>query len=87
MKPLPEQTRRILQSLPVICSAAVALTLGGATAMADDHHDHDGDCQRSTAEDFLRLAVRPIAIGHHGLGPDTGENPDLPLENTVDSVR
>jgi glycerophosphoryl diester phosphodiesterase len=31
--------------------------------------------------------VRPIAIGHHGVGPNTGADPTLPIENTVDSVR
>jgi glycerophosphoryl diester phosphodiesterase len=32
--------------------------------------------------------VRPIAIGHHGVGPYTPVlNPGLPIENTVDSVR
>lgn len=46
-----------------------------------------GNPLHSTAEDFLRLNVRPIAIGHHGVGPNTGENPGLPIENTVDSVR
>jgi glycerophosphoryl diester phosphodiesterase len=49
--------------------------------------DHDTEHKRSTAEDFLRLGVRPIAIGHHGVGPNQGENPELPIENTVDSVR
>ncbi len=87
MKPPPEQIKGTLQYLSVVCSATVALTLGGATAMAGDYADHDGDHQRSTAEDFLGLAVRPIAIGHHGLGPNTGENPALPLENTIDWVR
>ena len=52
-----------------------------AAAQNGDHPLH------STAEDFLRLEVRPIAIGHHGVGPNTGENPALPIENTVESVR
>jgi len=57
---------------------------GGPTpAAAQD----TGNPLHSTAEDFLRLGVRPIAIGHHGVGPNTGENPALPIENTVDSVR
>lgn len=44
--------------------------------------------QHSTALDFLSMPVRPIAIGHHGVGPYTpGTNPGLPIENTVDSVR
>jgi glycerophosphoryl diester phosphodiesterase len=57
---------------------------GGPTpAAAQD----TGNPYHSTAEDFLRLNVRPIAIGHHGVGPNSGENPALPIENTVDSVR
>jgi Glycerophosphoryl diester phosphodiesterase family len=43
--------------------------------------------QTSTAEDFLRVPVRPVAIGHHGVGPNLGGDPTIPLENTVDSVR
>jgi glycerophosphoryl diester phosphodiesterase len=31
--------------------------------------------------------VRPIAIGHHGVGPYPDGTPDLPTENTVDSAR
>jgi len=54
---------------------------------ADDGNgdkDHPG---HSTTEDFLQLSVGPIAIGHHGVGPNTGQNPAIPIENTVDSVR
>jgi glycerophosphoryl diester phosphodiesterase len=43
--------------------------------------------QTTTADDFLRVPVRPVAIGHHGLGPNLGGDPTIPLENTVDSVR
>ena len=49
--------------------------------------DDNGKNRHSVAEDFLRLGVRPIAIGHHGVGPNSGENPALPIENTVESVR
>jgi glycerophosphoryl diester phosphodiesterase len=58
---------------------------GGPTpAAAQD----TGNPLHSTAEDFLRLGVRPIAIGHHGVGPyNPATNPGLPIENTVDSVR
>jgi glycerophosphoryl diester phosphodiesterase len=56
-------------------------------AAAQDEPDNEGDNQHSTAEDFLRLGVRPIAIGHHGVGPNSGTNSALPIENTVDSVR
>src|SRR5215475_994182 len=68
---------------------ALSLNLCGGLARASDESGADNDKVRphSTAEDFLRLNVRPIAIGHHGVGPNRGENPALPIENTVDSVR
>jgi glycerophosphoryl diester phosphodiesterase len=62
----------------------LAFSLCGSIAVAGDENE---DHHHSTAEDFLRLGVRPIAIGHHGVGPNRGENPALPIENTVDSVR
>ncbi|PYX49749.1 MAG: hypothetical protein DMG76_36595 [Acidobacteria bacterium] len=65
----------------------LSLNLCGGLARASDEPDDDKDHPHSTAEDFLRSNVRPIAIGHHGVGPNTGENPALPIENTVDSVR
>ena len=58
---------------------------GGPTPAAAQE---PGTPLHSTAEDFLRLDVRPVAIGHHGVGPYTpSANPGLPVENTVDSVR
>ncbi len=70
-------------------AAAVILGLGlcGGLAVAGDEPENAEGNQRSTAKDFLRLEVRPIAIGHHGVGPYIGENPAVPIENTVDSVR
>src|SRR6266481_519807 len=68
-------------------AGALAFSLCGGIAVAGGEPDEDKDNKRSTAEDFLRLGVRPIAIGHHGVGPNRGENPSLPLENTVESVR
>ena len=76
-----------IKFLTLVCVAAVALSLRGGAALARDLHDKEGDHRRSTAEDFLQLDVRPIAFGHHGVGPNTGENPLLPIENTVASVR
>src|SRR5215471_19287020 len=67
--------------------AAIVLSLSGITAMAANEPDGDNDHKRSTAQDFLQLNVRPIAMGHHGVGPNTGQDPSLPIENTVDSVR
>jgi glycerophosphoryl diester phosphodiesterase len=66
---------------------ALCLSLCSGIAVAQDEPQGDEDDRRSTAEDFLRLKVRPIAIGHHGVGPNRGENPALPIENTVASVR
>src|SRR5215470_7928235 len=45
------------------------------------------DHPTTTAAEFLQVPVRPVAIGHHGVGPNLGENPNIPIENTVDSVR
>lgn len=73
--------------LSAVSVAALALSLSGTIAMAADEPDGDSDQKRSTAEDFLQLNVRPIAIGHHGVGPNTGQDPSLPIENTVDSIR
>jgi hypothetical protein len=70
-----------IQLLCMMLSATSVVTLSATTAMAAD------DQNRSTAEDFLKLNLRPIAIGRHGVGPNTGANPALPIENTVDSVR
>jgi hypothetical protein len=71
----------------LVLSLSLSLSLCGGQARASDEPDDDKDHPHSTAEDFLRLNVRPIAIGHHGVGPNRGENPALPIENTVDSVR
>ncbi len=72
--------------LSAVSVAALILSLSGGIAMAANEPDGDSDQKRSTAEDFLQLNVRPIAIGHHGVGPNT-QDPSLPIENTVDSVR
>jgi glycerophosphoryl diester phosphodiesterase len=77
----------ISKFLSVVWLGVLAFSLSGGIAVAGDEHYDGKDHQRSTAEDFLRLGVRPIAIGHHGVGPNRGENPALPIENTVDSVR
>jgi glycerophosphoryl diester phosphodiesterase len=71
----------------LVWMGALAVSLCGGIAVAADGPIEDKDQGHSTAEDFLRLDVRPVAIGHHGLGPNLGENPALPIENTVDSVR
>jgi glycerophosphoryl diester phosphodiesterase len=71
----------------VVQSALLTLItwFGGPTPAAAQE---PGNPQRSTAENFLRLPVGPIAIGHHGVGPYTrATNPGLPIENTVESAR
>ena len=79
-------TNRSKSTLLSVVSVALSLSLG-AIRVAANEHDGERDRPLSTTEDFLRLKVRPIAIGHHGVGPNRGENPDLPIENTVESVR
>src|SRR6266436_10021728 len=74
-----------IKFLSVVWLGALTLSLCGGIAVAGDEPGEDKD-RRSTAEDFLQLGVRPIAIGHHGVGPNQGENPALPIENTVESV-
>jgi glycerophosphoryl diester phosphodiesterase len=65
----------------------VANYFWGSLAVAKDERAGDGGHKLSTVEDFLALSVRPIAIGHHGVAPNEGADPSLPLENTVESVR
>src|ERR1700745_530410 len=67
--------------------AALALSLCGGIAAAEPKAGGNDVNQTTTAEDFLRVPVRPVAIGHHGLGPNLGGDPTIPLQNTVDSVR
>jgi glycerophosphoryl diester phosphodiesterase len=84
-----QRTRTLFKVKMATCLGTLMLSLNlcGGIARASDEPDGDNDQQHSTAQDFLTLNVRPIAIGHHGVGPNTGENPALPIENTVDSVR
>lgn len=68
-------------------ASVLSLILCSGRAVAQES-DGDNDQRHSTAEDFLRVGVKPIAIGHHGVGPyNPSTNPGLPIENTVDSVR
>ena len=75
-----------LKFLFPVLLAALALGFCNGSVRAGDGQD-DKEKLRSTAADFLRLGVWPIAIGHHGVGPYPAGTPDLPTENTVDSVR
>ncbi len=60
-----------------LCAVAAA---GVGANPATDH-------PTTTAENFLQVPVRPVAIGHHGVGPNLGGDPTIPIENTVDSVK
>jgi len=71
----------------VTWKAVLALSLSGGIAVAGGQPGVNKVPQDSTAEDFLRVPVRPVAIGHHGVGPNLGGDPTIPIENTVDSVR
>ena len=75
--------KAILQSVLI----TLITWFGGPTPSAAQ--GPDGEHQRvSTVDDFLRLSVGPIAIGHHGVGPyNPATNPGLPIENTADSVK
>jgi len=64
-----------------VLSSCVGVTVARATALpATDH-------PTTTAAEFLEVPVRPVAIGHHGVGPNLGGDPTIPIENTVDSVK
>ena len=76
-----------LRLLSVALKAALALSLCGGIVAAGPKAGGNNLNQTTTAEDFLRVPVRPVAIGHHGLGPNLGGDPTIPLENTVESVR
>lgn len=82
--------RTLLQNW-VLRSVLITLItwFGGPTpAAAQAPSPEPGNPQHSTAQDFLSVPARPIAIGHHGVGPyEPSTNPGLPIENTVDSVR
>jgi len=40
-----------------------------------------------TVDDLLISQVKPFAIGHRGYGENPGSNPDIPIENTIESVQ
>jgi glycerophosphoryl diester phosphodiesterase len=80
-------SRLKLRRLAWLGAVALSVNLCSSRAASAQEPDSDNDRQRSTVEDFLRLKVRPIAIGHHGVGPNRGESPSIPIENTVESVK
>jgi glycerophosphoryl diester phosphodiesterase len=60
---------------------ACVVAVGGASSQPATNQP------TTTANNFLEVPVRPVAIGHHGVGPNLGGDPTIPIENTVDSVR
>jgi glycerophosphoryl diester phosphodiesterase len=80
-------TKASKTSVLLVWLAGLVLSLCFNTALAAGQRD-DEEHRHSTAMDFLQIGVRPIAIGHHGVGPNSPENrdPQLPIENTVESV-
>jgi hypothetical protein len=81
--------RRVLLRRSVLQSLVITLIAWfvGPTPAASQEPEGDNRQSRSVAEDFLRLPVGPIAIGHHGVGPyHPAANPGLPIEKTVESV-
>lgn len=76
-----------IRSFAVPAAISLSLILMGSVRTAARPPAQDSEAKpRSTAGDFLQLTVRPIAIGHHGVAPNRTD-PNLPIENTVDSVR
>jgi glycerophosphoryl diester phosphodiesterase len=76
--------KAILQSVLI----TLITWFAGPTPSAAQGPDGHNDQPVSTVDDFLRLTVGPIAIGHHGVGPyNPATNPGFPIENTVDSVK
>ena len=77
-----------IKLVSMVWLGALGLSFCGGLAVAGDEPEDAKSNETSKAEDFLKLGVRPIAIGHHGVGPYTPTaNPGLPIENTVESVR
>jgi len=73
--------------LSIVGLAALATSLWGGIAAARPNPSGNKNHQTTTAEDFLSVPVRPVAIGHHGVGSNLGGDPTIPIENTIDSVR
>ncbi|WP_455208398.1 glycerophosphodiester phosphodiesterase [Kaarinaea lacus] len=64
-----------------VTTCAVLLLLSNAAFAGSDRQ------ARWTIDDLLADQPRPFVIGHRGYGENLGENPDIPIENTVASVR
>src|SRR5260370_8637374 len=74
-----------LLSVVWLGALGVSLCCGLAMAAQEPHGDKDHP-GHSTAEDFLRLSLRPLPSRHHGLGPNGGQKPPIPLDTPPQSV-
>ncbi|MFO7579349.1 MAG: glycerophosphodiester phosphodiesterase [Nitrosomonas halophila] len=63
----------------IVVSAVIGLFSGAAAADLDRQ-------LRWTIDDLLAEKPRPFVIGHRGYGENLGENPKIPIENTIASV-
>src|SRR5947209_1784294 len=75
-----------IKALAIAAALALSLVICGEVRAAGPPAQASDAKPRSTARDFLQLTPGPIAIGHHGVAPNSTD-PTLPRENTVDSVR
>ncbi|MBI3771735.1 MAG: glycerophosphodiester phosphodiesterase [Gammaproteobacteria bacterium] len=76
------KTRSIWKLILAIPLFVLAMSPAQAQANEDDHDS----ALRWVIEDVLHSDHLPFAIGHRGYGNNMGENPDKPIENTVESV-
>lgn len=75
----------VLPFLSLACQDAVTPTAPpGPEVQA---HDASSPALLSTVADLLALKVGPVVIAHRGMGPNLGEDPGRPVENTVEAVR
>lgn len=65
----------------VAVSAALVMTLTFASAASAKGHS------RWQVADVVGGDTKPFAIGHRGFGINLGEDPERPIENTVEAVR
>src|SRR5258708_28718349 len=65
----------------------LAFSLCGGLAAAGGQAGATKGQQTSTAEDFLRVPVKPVGIGLHGVGPNFGGDSTFPVAITHDTRR
>src|SRR5262245_54308300 len=77
---------RIAAAVMVIFGCGLAAA-AGETPGASASQPVLADRLRHTAAELLSLTARPIVIGHEGAGENFGENPNKPINDTIESVR